>query len=89
MSCVLKCKSKTCLDCLAGDLAVLLGAGWPVRRLALFSFLSTLLGFVGLLTGTLLGHNSPWVLTFTAGVFLYVALVDMVTTDKWGEGSDG
>ncbi|XP_062314949.1 zinc transporter ZIP5 isoform X1 [Osmerus eperlanus] len=61
-----------------GDLAVLLGAGWPVRRLALFSFLSALLGFLGLLTGTLLGHNSPWILTLTAGVFLYVALADMM-----------
>lgn len=65
-----------------GDLAVLLAAGWPVRRLALFSVLSALLGYVGVLTGTVLGHqwaqHSPWILTLTAGVFLYVALADMV-----------
>ncbi|KAF5895007.1 zinc transporter ZIP10-like, partial [Clarias magur] len=65
-----------------GDLAVLLAAGWPVRRLALFSLLSALLGYVGVLTGTVLGHqwaqHSPWILTLTAGVFLYVALTDMM-----------
>lgn len=66
----------------AGDLAVLLAAGWPVRRLAVFSGISALLGFVGVLTGTVLGNqwatHSPWILTVTAGVFLYVALADMV-----------
>lgn len=66
----------------SGDLAMLLAAGWPVRRLALFSMLSAVLGYVGVLTGTVLGHqwahHSPWILTLTAGVFLYVALTDMV-----------
>ncbi|KAI5095556.1 zinc transporter ZIP5 isoform X2 [Silurus meridionalis] len=65
-----------------GDLAVLLAAGWPVRRLALFSLLSALLGYIGVLTGTVLGHHwaqhSPWILTLTAGVFLYIALTDMM-----------
>ncbi|KAL1020706.1 hypothetical protein UPYG_G00003580 [Umbra pygmaea] len=65
-----------------GDLAVLLGAGWPVPRLCVFSVLSALLGFVGLLAGSVLGHQSahvtPWILTLTAGVFLYVALADML-----------
>ncbi|TSP79430.1 Zinc transporter ZIP10 [Bagarius yarrelli] len=55
-----------------GDLAVLLAAGWPLRRLALFSLLSALLGYVGVLTGTVLGHHwaqhSPWILTLTAGM---------------------
>lgn len=68
----------------SGDLAVLLAAAWPVRRLALFSLLSALLGYVGVLIGTVLGHqwaqHSPWILTLTAGVFLYVALTDMVRT---------
>ncbi|XP_026055709.1 zinc transporter ZIP10-like isoform X3 [Carassius auratus] len=65
-----------------GDLAVLLAAGWPVRRLAVFSLISALLGFVGVFTGTALGNqwatHSPWILTITAGVFLYVALADMM-----------
>ncbi|XP_048033827.1 zinc transporter ZIP10 [Megalobrama amblycephala] len=65
-----------------GDLAVLLAAGWSVRRLAVFSGISALLGFVGVLTGTVLGNqwatHSPWILTVTAGVFLYVALADMM-----------
>lgn len=63
---------------------MLLAAGWSVRRLALFSLLSALLGYIGVLTGTVLGHqwaqHSPWILTLTAGVFLYVALTDMVRT---------
>lgn len=67
---------------------MLLGAGWPVGRLVLFSVLSTLLGFIGLLAGSALGHHSaqlsPWVLTITAGVFLYVALANMVSVrDNW------
>ncbi|KAF4096513.1 zinc transporter ZIP5 isoform X1 [Onychostoma macrolepis] len=65
-----------------GDLALLLAAGWPIRRLAVFSVISALLGFVGVLTGTALGNqwatHSPWILTITAGVFLYVALADMM-----------
>lgn len=65
-----------------GDLAVLLAAGWPVRRLAVFSVVSALLGFVGVVIGTALGNqwaaHSPWILTITAGVFLYVALADMM-----------
>ncbi|XP_059384151.1 zinc transporter ZIP5-like [Carassius carassius] len=65
-----------------GDLAVLLAAGWPVRRLAVFSVISALLGFVGVFTGTALGNqwatHSPWILTITTGVFLYVALADMM-----------
>uniref|UniRef100_A0A3B1K1M7 Solute carrier family 39 member 4 n=1 Tax=Astyanax mexicanus TaxID=7994 RepID=A0A3B1K1M7_ASTMX len=67
-----------------GDLAVLLAAGWSVRRLALFSLLSALLGYVGVLGGTAMGQHwaqhSPWILTVTAGVFLYLALADMVRT---------
>ncbi|XP_022519881.2 zinc transporter ZIP10 isoform X1 [Astyanax mexicanus] len=65
-----------------GDLAVLLAAGWSVRRLALFSLLSALLGYVGVLGGTAMGQHwaqhSPWILTVTAGVFLYLALADMM-----------
>ncbi|XP_036447203.1 zinc transporter ZIP10 isoform X1 [Colossoma macropomum] len=77
-----------------GDLAVLLAAGWPVRRLAVFSVLSALLGYVGVLGGTVLGHqwaqHSPWILTITAGVFLYVALADVMPEMLHGErGSMG
>nr|XP_015199589.1 PREDICTED: zinc transporter ZIP5 [Lepisosteus oculatus] len=65
-----------------GDLAVLLGASWPVRRVLVFSLLSAALGFLGLLGGAALSHHSsqlsPWVFAVTAGVFLYVALTDMV-----------
>ncbi|XP_073679443.1 zinc transporter ZIP5 [Garra rufa] len=72
-----------------GDLAVLLAAGWPVRRLAVFSIISVLLGFVGVFTGTALGNqwatHSPWILTITAGVFLYVALADMMAEMLHGD----
>lgn len=79
--------------CSSGDLAVLLAAGWPIRRLLLFSGMSAALGFLGLAAGTVLGHHlaqfSPWILAVTAGVFLHVALTDMVGAEWQGWGSWG
>ncbi|XP_048872262.1 zinc transporter ZIP5 isoform X2 [Brienomyrus brachyistius] len=72
-----------------GDFAVLLAAGWPIRRLLLFSGMSAALGLLGLAVGTVLGHHlaqfSPWILAVTAGVFLHVALTDMMPEMLHGE----
>ncbi|XP_023660856.1 zinc transporter ZIP5 isoform X2 [Paramormyrops kingsleyae] len=72
-----------------GDFAVLLAAGWPIRRLLLFSGMSAALGFLGLVAGTVLGHHlaqlSPWILAVTAGIFLHVALTDMMPEMLHGE----
>ncbi|XP_069086663.1 zinc transporter ZIP5 isoform X3 [Pleurodeles waltl] len=65
-----------------GDFAVLLQAGMPVRRVLVFSLLSAFLGYLGMLVGTTVSQSSskvtPWIFAGTAGIFLYVALVDML-----------
>ncbi|XP_057267600.1 zinc transporter ZIP10-like [Pezoporus wallicus] len=65
-----------------GDLAVLLQAGTSPRTLLLLNLLSALLSCLGAAAGAAVGqsaaHLTPWILTLTAGVFLYVALADML-----------
>ncbi|NXG60975.1 S39AA protein, partial [Hemiprocne comata] len=65
-----------------GDLAVLLGAGTAPRTLLLLNGLSALLSCLGAAVGVAVGqsatHLTPWILTVTSGVFLYVALADML-----------
>lgn len=67
---------------LTGDFAVLLRAGLPFRRLLLLSLVSGALGLGGAALGVGLSLGpvplTPLVFGVTAGVFLYVALVDMV-----------
>lgn len=61
---------------------MLLQAGLPFRRLLLLSLVSGALGLGGAALGVGLSLGpvplTPWVFGVTAGVFLYVALVDMV-----------
>ncbi|XP_042310088.1 LOW QUALITY PROTEIN: zinc transporter ZIP5 [Sceloporus undulatus] len=65
-----------------GDCAVLLQAGMPLRRVLLFNLLSAFLAYWGTVMGTIISRSSsqvtPWVFAITAGIFLYVALVDML-----------
>uniref|UniRef100_A0A8C1PA89 Zinc transporter ZIP6 n=1 Tax=Cyprinus carpio TaxID=7962 RepID=A0A8C1PA89_CYPCA len=65
-----------------GDFAVLLKAGMSVRQAILYNLLSALMGYLGMITGILIGHYAEnvatWIFALTAGLFLYVALVDMV-----------
>uniref|UniRef100_A0A673U4M7 Solute carrier family 39 member 5 n=2 Tax=Suricata suricatta TaxID=37032 RepID=A0A673U4M7_SURSU len=65
-----------------GDFAMLLQAGLPFRRLLLLSLVSGALGLGGAALGVGLSLGpvplTPWVFGVTAGVFLYVALVDML-----------
>ncbi|XP_030892234.1 zinc transporter ZIP5 isoform X2 [Leptonychotes weddellii] len=65
-----------------GDFAVLLQEGLPFRRLLLLSLVSGALGLGGAALGVGLSLGpvplTPWVFGVTAGVFLYVALVDML-----------
>uniref|UniRef100_H3A3J3 Solute carrier family 39 member 5 n=1 Tax=Latimeria chalumnae TaxID=7897 RepID=H3A3J3_LATCH len=65
-----------------GDFAVLLHAGVPVKRVVLFSLMSAVLSYTGMLVGMAVSHYSsnitPWIFAVTAGVFVYVALVDML-----------
>ncbi|XP_072116953.1 zinc transporter ZIP6-like [Mobula birostris] len=65
-----------------GNFAVLLKAGMTIKQAILYNVLSALLGYLGMITGTAIGHYaenvSTWIFAITAGLFLYVALVDMV-----------
>uniref|UniRef100_A0A3B3U2G2 Zinc transporter ZIP6 n=1 Tax=Poecilia latipinna TaxID=48699 RepID=A0A3B3U2G2_9TELE len=65
-----------------GDFAVLLKAGMTVRQAILYNILSAMMAYFGLVTGILIGHYaeniSTWIFALTAGLFMYVALVDMV-----------
>ncbi|NWH63872.1 S39AA protein, partial [Geococcyx californianus] len=79
-----------------GDLAVLLRAGTAPHTILLLNLLSALLSCLGSVAGAAVGqsasHLTPWILTVTAGIFLYVALADMLPealrgTEGPGEGT--
>jgi len=64
-----------------GDFAMLLKAGMTIKQAVFYNVLSSVLACVGMVAGLLLGtiHTfSAWMFTATAGIFLYVALVDMM-----------
>lgn len=61
-----------------GDFAILLKAGMPPRQAILYNILSSVLSFFGMCTGIFVGQGSQWVFAVAAGLFLYIALVDMV-----------
>ncbi|XP_061776663.1 zinc transporter ZIP6 isoform X1 [Nerophis ophidion] len=65
-----------------GDFAVLLKAGMTVRQAILYNVLSAMMAYFGMVVGILIGHYaeniSMWIFALTAGLFMYVALVDMV-----------
>ncbi|KAM6281990.1 zinc transporter ZIP6 isoform 2-T2 [Porphyrio hochstetteri] len=75
-----------------GDFAVLLKAGMTVKQAMLYNALSAMLAYLGMVTGILIGHYadnvSMWIFALTAGLFMYVALVDMVPEMLHNDASD-
>ncbi|MEE6465431.1 hypothetical protein FKM82_006555 [Ascaphus truei] len=75
-----------------GDFAVLLKAGMTVKQAVLYNALSAMLAYLGMITGILIGHYaeniSVWIFALTAGLFLYVALVDLVPEMLHNDASD-
>lgn len=70
----------------AGDFAVLLNAGMTMRQAVSYNFLSATTCYLGLFLGILLGEftqDNTAVFAVAAGMFLYIALVDMVS-GVWG-----
>ncbi|GBM68414.1 Zinc transporter ZIP14 [Araneus ventricosus] len=64
-----------------GDFAVLLGAGMTMRQALLYNFLSAITCYLGLVLGIILGdfaEGAPYIFALAAGMFLYIALVDMM-----------
>uniref|UniRef100_A0A182QQ70 Zinc transporter foi n=1 Tax=Anopheles farauti TaxID=69004 RepID=A0A182QQ70_9DIPT len=64
-----------------GDFAVLLKAGMSAREAVYYNLLSSLLSMLGMVVGIIVGHQpeaSAWVFAVAAGMFLYIAMVDMI-----------
>ncbi|EYC14395.1 hypothetical protein Y032_0040g181 [Ancylostoma ceylanicum] len=64
-----------------GDLAVLLDSGLSMQKALLLNLLSALTAFIGLYVSILIGESKEvqmWLLAITAGMFLYVAWIDML-----------
>lgn len=66
-----------------GDFAVLLKAGMSARKAIYYNILSSILSFIGMSVGIMIGETpetTQWVFAVAAGLFIYIALVDMVRT---------
>ncbi|XP_056146064.1 zinc transporter ZIP10 [Lampris incognitus] len=75
-----------------GDFAVLLKAGMTVKQAIVYNLLSALMAYVGMVIGTAVGQYTynvtNWIFAITAGMFLYVALVDMLPEMLHGDSED-
>lgn len=60
---------------------MLLNAGMTIRQALLYNFLSACTCYVGLIIGIIAGDIewNIYIFGFAAGMFLYIALVDMVS----------
>lgn len=62
-----------------GDFAVLLKAGLSVKKAVMYNTLSAFLCFLGMTIGVVVGNLDTGMLSsIIAGMFLYIALVDMI-----------
>lgn len=64
-----------------GDFAILLQSGMTMKQALVYNIVSTILAYVGLTVGILAGGNEMgrhFILSITAGLFLYVSLADLL-----------
>lgn len=75
-----------------GDFAVLLKAGMSVKRAVCYNVLSSALCLAGMICGVLAGHTpeaTRWLFAAAAGMFLYIALVDMMPELSTSHSNEG
>lgn len=75
-----------------GDFAMLLKAGMSMKQALLYNLLSSVLCLFGNMFGLWLGnteHASSWIFAIAAGMFLYIALVDMIPELISGHEGEG
>lgn len=75
-----------------GDFAVLLKAGMSVKRAVCYNVLSSALCLGGMVCGVLAGHApnaTRWLFAAAAGMFLYIALVDMMPELSTSHSKEG
>ena len=72
-----------------GDFAILLKSGMTIKQAIVYNLVSTVLAYVGLALGIVAGTGELGrhiILSMTAGLFLYISLVDMMKEITEGEG---
>lgn len=70
------------LSPVTGDFAMLLHGGMRVKQALFYNIFSSILCLLGMVIGIFVGNvssASSWVFALTAGIFIYIALVDMVS----------
>ncbi|KAK3596398.1 hypothetical protein CHS0354_018997 [Potamilus streckersoni] len=68
-----------------GDFAMLLKSGMSIKQAIFYNVVSSILSFIGMVIGITLGNitsASLWIFAVVAGMFLYIALVDMLPEIK-------
>lgn len=77
---ILYIQYKYVFSSLAGDFVILLNAGMSIQQALFFNFLSACCCYLGMGFGILAGNQfSPnWIFALAGGMFLYIALADMV-----------
>ena len=75
-----------------GDFAMLLNAGMSAKQALVYNCVSSVLCMLGMVCGVAVGNISSatsWIFALIAGLFLYVALVDMVISCLLTSSSSG
>ncbi|CAH1242197.1 SLC39A10 [Branchiostoma lanceolatum] len=75
-----------------GDFAVLLKAGMSFKHAITYNIVSGIISFLGMAVGVGMGKSNkvgPWVFALSGGMFLYIALVDMLPELLHGSSEDG
>uniref|UniRef100_A0A1B0BAA6 EF-hand domain-containing protein n=1 Tax=Glossina palpalis gambiensis TaxID=67801 RepID=A0A1B0BAA6_9MUSC len=64
-----------------GDFAILMKAGMSVKSAVYYNLLTGVLSFIGMIFGIVFGQShetAQWIFAAAAGLFIYIALVDMM-----------